>query len=226
MIADAFQKTYGVPAAVVNKPGGGGGPFPGAAEVAVEADVDLGGLRGEIVTGQGEAGEARSQARLVSGGRVEAAVQCDSHGTGGDADGISPGRRDGEGGAVFVSLQAVAVAGGIWLGVERQLVDDDVQRLLQAQGRPLAELGDREAAGRRERELQAPVAVVGGQRQGERDAACLAAAESHALGLRPCLDAAVEALEGEGFTEDGCPLDPRAKFHALCAGCLGGNGDL
>ncbi|MFC2967785.1 tripartite tricarboxylate transporter substrate binding protein [Acidimangrovimonas pyrenivorans] len=34
MIADAFQKTYGVPAAVVNKPGGGGGPFPGAAEVA------------------------------------------------------------------------------------------------------------------------------------------------------------------------------------------------
>ncbi|MBL4891811.1 MAG: tripartite tricarboxylate transporter substrate binding protein [Rhizobiaceae bacterium] len=34
MIADEFQKTYGVPAAVVNKPGGGGGPFPGAAEVA------------------------------------------------------------------------------------------------------------------------------------------------------------------------------------------------
>ena len=34
MIADEFQKTYDVPAAVVNKPGGGGGPFPGAAEVA------------------------------------------------------------------------------------------------------------------------------------------------------------------------------------------------
>ncbi|WP_428649341.1 tripartite tricarboxylate transporter substrate-binding protein [Roseibium sp.] len=34
MIADEFQETYGVPAAVVNKPGGGGGPFPGAAEVA------------------------------------------------------------------------------------------------------------------------------------------------------------------------------------------------
>jgi|TARA_B110000046_G_C12917628_1_gene365624 tripartite-type tricarboxylate transporter receptor subunit TctC len=34
MIADEFQKTYGVPAAVVNKPGGGGGPFPGAIEVA------------------------------------------------------------------------------------------------------------------------------------------------------------------------------------------------
>lgn len=34
MIADAFQETYGVPAAVVNKPGGGGGPFPGAVEVA------------------------------------------------------------------------------------------------------------------------------------------------------------------------------------------------
>lgn len=34
MIADAFQKTYDVPAAVVNKPGGGGGPFPGAAYVA------------------------------------------------------------------------------------------------------------------------------------------------------------------------------------------------
>lgn len=35
MIADEFQETYGVPAAVVNKPGGGGGPFPGAVEVAV-----------------------------------------------------------------------------------------------------------------------------------------------------------------------------------------------
>lgn len=39
MIADEFQSTYGVPAAVVNKPGGGGGPFPGAAEVA-SADAD------------------------------------------------------------------------------------------------------------------------------------------------------------------------------------------
>ena len=34
MIADDFQKEYGVPAAVVNKPGGGGGPFPGAVSVA------------------------------------------------------------------------------------------------------------------------------------------------------------------------------------------------
>lgn len=34
MIAEQFQQTYGVPAAVVNKPGGGGGPFPGAVEVA------------------------------------------------------------------------------------------------------------------------------------------------------------------------------------------------
>ena len=34
MIADEFQSTYGVAAAVVNKPGGGGGPFPGAVEVA------------------------------------------------------------------------------------------------------------------------------------------------------------------------------------------------
>ncbi len=34
MIADDFQEKYGVPAAVVNKPGGGGGPFPGAIEVA------------------------------------------------------------------------------------------------------------------------------------------------------------------------------------------------
>ncbi|MCB1355755.1 MAG: tripartite tricarboxylate transporter substrate binding protein [Maritimibacter sp.] len=34
MIADQFQNMYGVPAAVVNKPGGGGGPFPGAVEVA------------------------------------------------------------------------------------------------------------------------------------------------------------------------------------------------
>jgi len=35
MIAEEFQETYGVAAAVVNKPGGGGGPFPGAVEVAV-----------------------------------------------------------------------------------------------------------------------------------------------------------------------------------------------
>lgn len=34
MIAEDFQNEYGVPAAVVNKPGGGGGPFPGAVEVA------------------------------------------------------------------------------------------------------------------------------------------------------------------------------------------------
>ncbi len=34
MIADEFQSMYGQPAAVVNKPGGGGGPFPGAIEVA------------------------------------------------------------------------------------------------------------------------------------------------------------------------------------------------
>jgi tripartite-type tricarboxylate transporter receptor subunit TctC len=34
MIAEDFQNAYGVSAAVVNKPGGGGGPFPGAIEVA------------------------------------------------------------------------------------------------------------------------------------------------------------------------------------------------
>ena len=34
MIAEDFQEAYGVPAAVVNKPGGGGGPFPGAIETA------------------------------------------------------------------------------------------------------------------------------------------------------------------------------------------------
>ncbi len=34
MIAEDFQEEYGVSAAVVNKPGGGGGPFPGAIEVA------------------------------------------------------------------------------------------------------------------------------------------------------------------------------------------------
>lgn len=39
MIADEFQSQYGVPAAVVNKPGGGGGPMPGAAEVA-QSDPD------------------------------------------------------------------------------------------------------------------------------------------------------------------------------------------
>lgn len=34
MIAEDFSEAYGVPTAVVNKPGGGGGPFPGAIEVA------------------------------------------------------------------------------------------------------------------------------------------------------------------------------------------------
>ena len=34
MIAEDFQNAYGVPAAVVNRPGGGGGPFPGAVSVA------------------------------------------------------------------------------------------------------------------------------------------------------------------------------------------------
>ncbi|WP_273509891.1 tripartite tricarboxylate transporter substrate-binding protein [Planktotalea frisia] len=34
MIAEDFQTEYGVATAVVNKPGGGGGPFPGAIEVA------------------------------------------------------------------------------------------------------------------------------------------------------------------------------------------------
>lgn len=33
-IAEDFQAEYGVPTAVVNKPGGGGGPFPGAISVA------------------------------------------------------------------------------------------------------------------------------------------------------------------------------------------------
>lgn len=34
MIAEDFTEAYGVPTAVVNKPGGGGGPFPGAISVA------------------------------------------------------------------------------------------------------------------------------------------------------------------------------------------------
>jgi len=34
MIAEDFEAAYGVTAAVVNKPGGGGGPFPGAIETA------------------------------------------------------------------------------------------------------------------------------------------------------------------------------------------------
>ena len=35
MIANEFQAEYGVPAAVLNRPGGGGGPFPGAIDVAM-----------------------------------------------------------------------------------------------------------------------------------------------------------------------------------------------
>ena len=37
MMANELQSQSGVPAAVVNKPGGGGGPFPGAVEVATAA---------------------------------------------------------------------------------------------------------------------------------------------------------------------------------------------
>ncbi|MFV0492797.1 MAG: tripartite tricarboxylate transporter substrate-binding protein [Pseudorhodobacter sp.] len=37
MIADGLQEAYGVPAAVINKPGGGGGPFPGAIEASQAA---------------------------------------------------------------------------------------------------------------------------------------------------------------------------------------------
>ena len=48
-IAEDFQEKHGVPAAVVNKPGGGGGPFPGAAEVA-RAPAD-GSMVGSFVIG-------------------------------------------------------------------------------------------------------------------------------------------------------------------------------
>ena len=45
MIAEDFQAKYGMAAAVVNKPGGGGGPFPGAIEVAkAPADGSMVGL--------------------------------------------------------------------------------------------------------------------------------------------------------------------------------------
>ena len=49
MIAEDFQAEYGTPAAVVNKPGGGGGPFPGAVEVA-NAPAD-GSMIGSFVVG-------------------------------------------------------------------------------------------------------------------------------------------------------------------------------
>lgn len=49
MIAEDFQAEYGQAAAVVNKPGGGGGPFPGAAEVA-KAPAD-GSMIGSFVIG-------------------------------------------------------------------------------------------------------------------------------------------------------------------------------
>ncbi len=49
MIAEDFQAEYGQPAAVVNKPSGGGGPFPGAVEVA-KAPAD-GSMIGSFVIG-------------------------------------------------------------------------------------------------------------------------------------------------------------------------------
>jgi len=49
MIAEDFQDKYGVAAAVINKPGSGGGPFPGA-EVVAQADAD-GSVVGSFVIG-------------------------------------------------------------------------------------------------------------------------------------------------------------------------------
>lgn len=49
IIAEDFQKEYGVATAVLNKPGGGGGPFPGAMEVA-RAPAD-GAMIGSFVMG-------------------------------------------------------------------------------------------------------------------------------------------------------------------------------
>ncbi|GAB4271255.1 MAG: tripartite tricarboxylate transporter substrate binding protein [Pararhodobacter sp.] len=49
MIAEDFQAAYGQPAAVLNRPGGGGGPFPGAVEVAT-APAD-GSMIGSFVIG-------------------------------------------------------------------------------------------------------------------------------------------------------------------------------
>ena len=49
IIAEDFQAEYGMATAVVNKPGGGGGPFPGAMEVAA-ADAD-GSMIGSFVIG-------------------------------------------------------------------------------------------------------------------------------------------------------------------------------
>ena len=49
MISEDFQAEYGVPTAVINKPGGGGGPFPGAIEVA-NAPAD-GSVIGSFVSG-------------------------------------------------------------------------------------------------------------------------------------------------------------------------------
>ncbi|MAG98620.1 MAG: tripartite tricarboxylate transporter substrate-binding protein [Alphaproteobacteria bacterium] len=49
LIAENFQAKYGIAAAVVNKPGGGGGPFPGAVEVA-KAPAD-GSVIGSFVIG-------------------------------------------------------------------------------------------------------------------------------------------------------------------------------
>ncbi len=49
MIAEDFQKEYGMSAAVINKPGGGGGPFPGAVAVA-NAPAD-GSMVGSFVVG-------------------------------------------------------------------------------------------------------------------------------------------------------------------------------
>ena len=49
IIAEDFQAEYGIAAAVVNKPGGGGGPFPGAMVVAA-ADPD-GSMIGSFVIG-------------------------------------------------------------------------------------------------------------------------------------------------------------------------------
>ena len=99
MIAEDFSEAYGVPAAVVNMPGGGGGPFPGAISVAGEAADGGVELVGRLVRARGDlAADAGDQVFADLGGLVLAS---------GDAGG----------GGQFDLVFAADDVGGSWLGI-------------------------------------------------------------------------------------------------------------
>jgi hypothetical protein len=81
MFADKFQETSGVPAAVVNKPGGGG-PFPGAVDVTDAPYDDWAGLADYAKTHEvslGHFGDSLSPTRVTFAAAKEGGSEVSSN---------------------------------------------------------------------------------------------------------------------------------------------------